>query len=196
MKKRSTNDLVAQRPNREELAALARYPISVVCDNVRSLHNVGLIFRLCDAARIERLYLCGVTGYPPIPNDVRPPWVAERAGRVIAKTAIHTVEYVPWEYHPDAAQVIGTLKQGGTQIVALEQTNRSVDYTGAHYRFPLSLVLGHEREGIASPLLDLTDIAVEIPMHGRGNSLNVAMALGICLYELLRRRRDQIPGPD
>ena len=195
MRKLTTSELVARKPSLEEFQMVSRNPIYVVCDNVRSLQNVGLIFRLCDAARIERLYLCGITGYPPVPNDTRPPWVAERAGRVIAKTAIHTVQYVPWEYHPDAAEVVGKLKQSGAQIVALEQTNRSIDYTCAHYRFPLCLVLGHEREGVASSILDLTDLTVEIPVYGLGNSLNVAMAFGICVYEMLRCCPDRVPCP-
>lgn len=97
MEKLTTAELVARKPSLEEFARWPRYPIYVVCDNIRSLMNVGLIFRLCDAARIEKLYLCGITGYPPVPRDTRPPWVSERAGRVIAKTAIHTVQYVPWE---------------------------------------------------------------------------------------------------
>lgn len=186
MQKLTTAELVAQKPSPEEYARLPRHPISVVCDNVRSLMNVGLIFRLCDAARIDKLYLCGITGYPPSPGDTRPPWVSERAGRVIAKTAIQTVQYVPWEYRPNALDVIRELKDRGTQIVALEQTRQSVSYLCARYRFPLCLVLGHERQGVENQVLELADLAVDIPMYGMGNSLNVAMAFGICVYELLR----------
>jgi tRNA G18 (ribose-2'-O)-methylase SpoU len=158
----------------------------VVCDNVRSLANVGAIFRLCDAGRIERLYLCGITGHPPYPGDRRPPWVAERAGRVLAKTALRTIDAVPWEYRPSAGNVARELKARGAQVVALEPTPRSVDYRAAPYRFPLGVVLGHEREGVADPVLDLVDLAVAIPMYGEGTSLNVAMAFGIWVYEVLR----------
>jgi tRNA G18 (ribose-2'-O)-methylase SpoU len=186
MEKLTTAELVAKKPSPEEFARLRRHPIFVVCDNIRSLMNVGLIFRLSDAALIQKLYLCGITGYPPVPGDTRPPWTAERAGRVIAKTAIHTVQYVPWEYRPDPVEVIRELKSSGTQIVVLEQTRRSVDYTCAHYRFPLCLVLGHERQGVEDEVLALADVVVEIPMYGMGNSLNVAMAFGICVYELIR----------
>jgi tRNA G18 (ribose-2'-O)-methylase SpoU len=184
--KLTTAELVARKPSPEEFAQWRRHPIHVVCDNIRSLMNVGLIFRLCDAALVERLYLCGITGYPPLPNDPRPPWVAERAERVIAKTAIRTVEYVPWEYRPSAAEVVRELKARGVQIVTLEQTYQSLDYTRAPYRFPLCLILGHEREGVEDEVLDLADFAVEIPMYGMGNSLNVAMAFGICVYEMIR----------
>jgi tRNA G18 (ribose-2'-O)-methylase SpoU len=164
-----------------------RHPIYVVCDDVRSLLNVGAIFRIADAARIERLYLCGITGFPPVENDPRPPWVAERAGRVIAKTALQTVSAIPWEHQPSAAAVVESLKQQGVQVVALERTRRSVPYTRIDYRFPVGLVLGHERGGVASPVLDLADAVAEIPMWGEGESLNVATAFGICVYEILRR---------
>jgi 23S rRNA (guanosine2251-2'-O)-methyltransferase len=159
----------------------------VACDNVRSLANVGAIFRLCDAARVERLYLCGITGHPSYPGDRRPPWVVERAGRVLAKTAIRTIDHVPWEYRPSAVDLVRELKDQGIQIVALEQTPRSVDYCAAPYHYPLCVVLGHEREGVADPVLDLIDLAVAIPMYGAGTSLNVAMAFGIWVYEVLRR---------
>lgn len=185
MRKLTTAELVAAKPSPEEFARWPRHPIYVVCDNIRSLLNVGLIFRLCDAARVARLYLCGITGYPPLPDDPRPPWVAERAGRVIAKTAIQTVQFVPWEYQPSALTVVRHLKAQGVQIVALEQTDESLPFTEAPYRFPLCLILGHEREGVEDAVLAEVDFAIEIPMYGMGNSLNVAMAFGIAVYEIL-----------
>ncbi len=163
------------------------HPLSVVCDNVRSLANVGMIFRVCDAVRVERLYLCGITGYPLVEGDPRPPWVAARAGREIAKTAIHTVGDVPWVYRQNAIGVVRELKERGTQIIALEQTIESVDYAQAGYHFPVCVVIGHERTGVEDPILELADLAVEIPMFGPGHSLNVAMAFGICAYEIVRR---------
>ena len=186
MRKLTTAELVAAKPPLEVFRSWPRFPIYVVCDNIRSLDNVGLIFRLSDAARIAQLYLCGITGYPPLAHDdPRPPHVAERAGRVIARTAIHTVKYVPWVYREDAVAVVRELKAQGAQIVGLEQTGVRLDYTLAPYRFPLCLILGHEREGISDAALALADLVVEIPMYGIGNSLNVAMAYGIAAYELL-----------
>jgi tRNA G18 (ribose-2'-O)-methylase SpoU len=187
VRKLTTAELVAARPTPEALARLPRHPIVAVLDDIRSLENVGLIFRLCDAALVEKLYLCGITGYPPLPmGDPRPPWVAERAGRVINKTAIHTVQYVPWEYRPSALEVVRELKQRGVQIVSLEQTTASAVYTEVSYRFPVCLVLGHEREGVDEAILAESDLIVEIPMYGIGNSLNVATAFAIVVYELLR----------
>lgn len=165
-----------------------RFPLYVVVDNVRSLFNVGAIFRLCDAVRVARLYLCGITGHPSYPGDRRPPWVARRADREIAKVALRTAESVPWEYRASAPEVVAELRASGVQIVALEQTARSTAYTNARYRFPLALVLGHERAGVDLAVLDQIDLAVEIPMYGQGTSLNVGMAFGICAYEIVRQR--------
>ena len=136
---------------------------------------------------VKKLFLCGITGYPPLTDgDPRPPHIRERAGRVIAKTAIQTVPFVPWEYREDAKEVVIELRERGIQIVALEQTDESLDYTKAPYRFPICLILGHEREGVEESLFPLLDFAVAIPMYGMGNSLNVAMAFGIAVYELVR----------
>ena len=164
-----------------------------MCVDVRSLANVGQIFRVCDALRVERLYLCGVTGYPPVANDPRQPWVAERAGRVIDRTAIQTVHAVSWEHRQSATEVLRELKERGVWIAALEPTSESVDYTQVDYRFPVGLVVGHERSGIPRPVLALADITVGIPMYGLGSSLNVALALGICGYEIIRKRSRQAP---
>ena len=195
LRKLSTRELVAQKPVAAEFARLPRNPIYVVCDNIRSLANVGLIFRLADATRVEKLFLCGITGYPAMPGDPRPPWVAERADRVIAKTAIHTVAHVPWEYRPNALETVRELKSRGVRIVVLEQTTESVDYATVEYEFPLCLVLGHERAGVEDELLALADHIVEIPMYGMGNSLNVAMAFGIVVYEILHCCLNKRPTP-
>jgi tRNA G18 (ribose-2'-O)-methylase SpoU len=166
----------------------------VVLDNVRSLMNVGLVFRLCDAVRAERLYLTGFTGYPPLErDDPRPPHIVEHALKQIGRTAIWTVDYQPWEYREDARGVIRELRQKGVQIAALEQTTKSIPYTHAEFRPPVCLVLGHERAGVESALLDLADLVVEVPMHGMGNSLNVAMTFGIVGYEIVRRFEEVLP---
>ena len=148
---------------------------------------------MCDAIRVERLYLCGITGYPPVQDDPRPPWVADRAGRAIAKTAIQTVQAVSWEYRPSAAAVIRELKVRGVRIAALEPTPDSIDYTRVDYNYPVCLVVGHERGGISDQVRELADVTLGIPMYGLGNSLNVALALGICAYEIIRNRLRQPP---
>lgn len=188
MNKKSTKQLVAERPSPKILARMPRHPIYVVLDNVRSLENVGLIFRLCDALRVEKLFLTGITGYPPMGDaDPRPSNIQEHALNQITKTGIKLVPYVPWEYRENILEVLDELKSGGAQIVSLEQTDESKNYRDADYRFPVVVILGHEREGIADPVLDKSDQLVEIPMHGIGNSLNVATALAVIGYELVGR---------
>lgn len=187
MKKLATVELVSKKPSLEEFKKQPRFPISVILNNVRSLNNVGLVFRACDACRAEKLCLTGFTGYPPVENDGRDPKIVAHAQKEIEKTAIYTTSYQPWEYHEDGLSLVKDLKSKGVQIVAVEQTDRSQNYLQADYKFPLALIFGHEREGIGDPLLSETDLIVEIPMFGLGNSLNVAMSVTVMLYELVRR---------
>lgn len=186
---RTTAELVARKPDSETFAALPRAPISVVLDDVRSLANVGLIFRICDALRVEKLYLCGITGHPADPvNDPRPRHVQERAEREIAKTAVMAIPYVPWEYRPDAIDVVHQLQASGHQIVAVEQASGSLPYTTTGvYRAPVCLIFGHERAGIGPAALHLADICVELPVYGMANSLNVAMTCALVGFEILRQ---------
>jgi tRNA G18 (ribose-2'-O)-methylase SpoU len=187
----TTAELVGRKPDDEAFGRLPRAPISVVLDDVRSLANVGLIFRICDALRVERLYLCGITGHPvdPTPGrDTRPRHVQERAEREIAKTAVMALPYVPWEYQPSAIDVVQGLRQTGYQIVAIEQAHAARPYTlEGIYRPPVCLILGHERAGIAPGALDAADVCVELPVYGMANSLNVAMACALVGYEIMRQ---------
>ena len=162
----------------------------MVLDDVRSLANVGLIFRICDALRVERLYLCGITGHPgdPSGDDQRPRHVQDRAEREINKTAVMAIPFVPWEYRPSALEVVEQLHGAGNQIVAVEQVHGSVPYTRPGiYQPPLALILGHERAGVAPSALKAADVCVEVPVFGMANSLNVAMACTLVGYEILRQ---------
>jgi tRNA G18 (ribose-2'-O)-methylase SpoU len=187
----TTAELVARKPAADAFARLPRAPITVVLDDVRSLANVGLIFRVCDALRVERLMLCGITGHPadPVPGrDPRPRHVQDRAEREINKTAVMAIPFVPWEYHPSAADVLARLRADGYQVVAVEQAHTSVPFTQAGvYRPPLALILGHERAGVAAAALQTADVCVEVPVYGMANSLNVAMACTLVGYEILRQ---------
>lgn len=187
VRKRTTEELTAERPAPEEFRRLPRHPMYVVLNDVRSLLNVGVVFRWCDAARVERLYLCGITGYPPVPGDKRRYKELDRSAREIGKTAIKTVDHVPWEKRGSALEVVGELRARGVQIAALELTDDSINYPEAPLKFPVCLVLGHERAGVPDELLEASDLRVEVPLYGMGSSLNVTMSLGIVLYELLKR---------
>jgi 23S rRNA (guanosine2251-2'-O)-methyltransferase len=184
----TTDELVARKPANVDFRQLPRAPLSVVLDDVRSLANVGLIFRLCDALRVERLYLCGITGRPPGPDDPRPRHVQDRAGREIGKTAVMAVPYVPWEYQASASEVVSKRRSDGYQIVAVEQAHNSVPHcTPGIYRAPLCLIFGHERAGVPPGALTAADVCVEVPVYGMANSLNVAMSLAIVGFEIFRQ---------
>lgn len=188
---RTTAELVAAKPAPDTFARLPRAPISVVLDDIRSLANIGLVFRLCDAVRVEKLYLCGISGHPAFPTpetDPRGRHVQERALREINKTAVMAIPFVPWEYQSSAAEVIERLRSERYQIVAIEQAHGSVPYTSPGlYQPPLCLVLGHERAGLTPATLSAADVCVEIPVFGMANSLNVAMALALVAYEVHRQ---------
>ncbi|NUO83177.1 RNA methyltransferase [candidate division KSB1 bacterium] len=145
-----------------------------VLDNIRSLHNVGSIFRTADGAGVEKLYLCGMTGTPP------------RAE--IRKAALGAEETVAWEYFATTREALQHLRAEGYQLLALERAERSADFREARYEFPLALIVGHEFEGIAPETLAECDLIVSLPMHGRKQSLNVAVAFGVAAYEIARLR--------
>ncbi len=144
-----------------------------VLDNIRSLHNVGSIFRTADGAGVGKLYLCGMTGTPP------------RAE--IRKAALGAEETMPWEYFASTGMALQSLREQGYHLVALENASTSQDYRAALLPFPLALVIGHEFEGIALEVLTQCELALSLPMHGHKTSLNVAVAFGIAAYEISRQ---------
>ena len=169
MRKLSHKEILALREKNRELE---RSPISICLNNVRSLYNVGAIFRIADGIRAGKVYLCGITGKPP--------------DRFITKTALGAEESVPWEYHKDVCDLLQKLKASGHQIIAMEHVEQSIDYADVKINFPLCLIVGNEVNGVDSDVLSLSDLAVEIPMLGEKNSLNVAVAAGIVAYRFLR----------
>ena len=146
--------------------------IIVVLDNIRSLHNVGAIFRTCDGAGVKKIYLCGMTGVPP--------------RREITKTAIGAEETIDWKYRKSSVRLVRHLKKQGYKIVALEKTAKSKNFHETKYGSPLCLVVGHEINGIKEKILQDADLTVHIPMRGLKESLNVATAFGIAIYEITR----------
>ena len=152
---------------------MSQFPFVAVLDNIRSLHNVGAIFRTADAAGVGKLYLCGMTGAPPR-HEIR-------------KAALGAEETVPWEYFKQTHEALDKLKREGYFIIALESTPASVDYRCAAYRFPLALVVGHEYNGIAPEILAQCDATISLPMRGVKVSLNVAVAFGVAAYEIANR---------
>ncbi|MDA1193552.1 MAG: phosphoribosyltransferase family protein [Planctomycetota bacterium] len=174
----STEDLVASRPPADARAS-SRLPVIVALDNIRSAMNVGLVFRVCDCVNVEALWLGGITAWPG---------VSEHATNRIGKTAVGgSLESVPWRHVPDLVPEVARLKAEGWRVVALEQGSGSQPWRAVDYGARTVLILGHEREGVQDPLLELADAVAELPVRGITNSLNVATCASAVLYELLDR---------
>ena len=158
------------RKDVETFKSAKKIPVCVVLDSVRSMNNVGSVFRTCDAFLVEKIYLCGITGQPP--------------HREIQKTALGATETVDWEYGSDIKSVLQSLKAGGYLICGIEQTDESI----ALSRFSIqkderyALIFGNEVEGISDEIMPALDAAIEIPQLGVKHSLNVSVAAGIVLY--------------
>jgi len=151
---------------------MPKQQIHLVLNNIRSRENVGSIFRTADAAGVSKLYLCGITPIPPHEK--------------ISKTALGAETYVPWEYCKQTRRLLGKLKKERIHIVALEKTQKSEDIFKFKPKFPLALVLGNEVKGLSPQILKYCDKKISIPMYGKKKSLNVAVAAGVALYQLIK----------
>ena len=150
---------------------------AVILDNIRSVHNVGSIFRTSDAAGINEIFLCG---YTPQPVDR-----FNRPRKDLAKVALGAEKTIPWKYFEDVKECINELKKGGYTILAIEQAPNSVDYKNVKLPEKVAFIFGNESLGIEKEILDLCDIIVEIPMLGEKESLNVSVSAGIALFRML-----------
>jgi tRNA G18 (ribose-2'-O)-methylase SpoU len=146
--------------------------IFAILHNIRSCYNVGAIFRTCDAVAIEKIYL---TGYTPTPK---------RNPEKIRKTALGAEETVKWEYEKDVGKLIKKLKKEGIKIVALETEKSAIPYFKFKPKFPLAILVGNEIRGIDKRTLKKVDVVLKIPMFGKKESLNVAIAFSIFAYFL------------
>lgn len=173
MKKLSHSEILKLKPTPEEVKSKRRNPIYVLLNDVRSLHNVGAIFRSCDGVLAEKLFLCGITGAPP--------------RKEIAKTALGAEELVPWEYSASASEAVDQLKASGVEIVAVELAHGAEIYSEAAYDRPVCFVFGNEAKGIGEEVMSKVDRCVFLPMLGRANSLNVSTCCGVVLYDALRK---------
>ena len=146
-------------------------PIVVLLDNVRSLHNVGSVFRTCDAMAVEKLYLGGITAKPP--------------HREIQKTAIGATESVKWEHVENAESVLLKYKNLDYKIIAVEQTLNSTDLIDYSWKNEKTvIVFGNEVDGVQQNIIDIADLSIEIPQWGTKHSLNISVSAGIVLWDL------------
>jgi tRNA G18 (ribose-2'-O)-methylase SpoU len=159
----------------DSFKAAEKLPLVVVLDNVRSLHNVGSVFRTADAFRLEAIYLCGITACPPSPE--------------IHKTALGAEDSVAWHYEADTHVVVEQLKREGYTVFAVEQVEGSVKLPqltlDPNERY--AVVLGNEVKGVQQSVVDAAHYALEIPQYGTKHSLNVSVTAGIVMWEFLKR---------
>lgn len=173
MRKLTHEEIARKRFSIEQLKNENRFPIYGLLDNIRSLYNVGSIFRTADGARLTKLFLCGFTPHPP--------------RKEIEKTALGATTTVPWEYHEDPLPVIKNLKSLGVRICALEHTDKSLPYYSLKKgNFPLCIIVGNEITGVSKDILTHSDTAIDIPMFGMKQSLNAATAFGIVIFDCVR----------
>jgi len=173
LKKLTHANILQERLTPEESLNADRHPISLILHNVRSLYNVGSIFRTADSAKAKELILCGFTPHPP--------------RKEIEKTALGAVDSVPWRYFVNIKDAISNVKETSTKVIAVELTDKRRPYDSLQVLdYPLALILGNEISGIDDDILALCDDAIEIPMYGVKHSLNVSVATGIALFEAIR----------
>jgi len=171
MKKLTHEEISKNRSTLDKLHKVKKLPVYVVVDSIRSNYNVGSIFRTSDGVMIEKLFLCGYTPHPP--------------KKEILKTALGATESVSWEYFKNPKEVIKKMKSEGVKVCALELTSKSYPYYDLKSDvFPLCVLIGNEITGVSKELLDLCDFAIEIPQYGIKQSLNVAVAYGVTIFEL------------
>lgn len=172
MRKLSMDEL--GRKSVEEFKQASKTPVIAVLDNIRSMHNVGSVFRTADAFLIEAIFLCGYTPQPP--------------HRDINKTALGATESVDWIYFATTTEAVFALKAKGYKIFAVEQTQGSISLekfsTNADDK--IAVVFGNEVEGVQDDVLKLVDGSIEIPQLGMKHSLNISVAAGIVLWEIVR----------
>jgi 23S rRNA (guanosine2251-2'-O)-methyltransferase len=164
------------RKSVEEFKQAAKTPIIAVLDNIRSMHNVGSVFRTADAFLVEAIILCGYTPQPP--------------HRDINKTALGATETVDWIFYPSTIEAVEALKNKGYKVYAVEQTEGSISLEKfrANAGEKMAVVFGNEVEGVNNEVLKLVDGSIEIPQSGMKHSLNISVAAGIVLWELVRTR--------
>ena len=162
----------------EEFRESEKLPLTVALDNVRSLNNIGSVFRTSDAFRVEHIALCGITATPP--------------HREIHKTALGAEDSVSWSYYEDARECLHELKARGYKIYAVEQVDDSIKLGISKFEIQnskLAIVLGNEIEGVQESLLPLCDGCLEIPQYGTKHSLNVSCAAAIAIWEISKQLR-------
>ncbi|GLU42645.1 RNA methyltransferase [Allomuricauda sp. NBRC 101325] len=161
-----------ERLDVEEFKQAEKNPIIIILDNIRSLNNIGSVFRTADAFLVEKIYLCGITATPPH-KDIR-------------KTALGATESVDWEYKKNTMELVEELKQKGVQIVSVEQAENAVMLNNfkPEPTKTIALIFGNEVKGVAQEVVSASDVVLEIPQFGTKHSLNISVSAGVVVWDL------------
>ena len=173
MKKLKNSEL--SRLSIDEFKNSSKTPVIVILDNIRSAHNVGSVFRTCDAFLIDKIILCGITAIPP--------------NKEIRKTALGSSESVDWRYYKNTEEIIMRLKKKDYQIIAVEQANKSIKLESfrPENEKKYAIIFGNEIKGINQKILDNSDSVIEIPQFGTKHSLNVSVSAGIVIWDVFSK---------
>lgn len=175
MRKLENSEL--ERKSVEDFKSSQKTPIIIILDDIRSLHNIGSVFRTSDAFLIEKIYLCGITAVPP--------------NKEIHKTALGATETVTWEYQKDVLEVIETLKKEKTLVYAIEQVENAVflnDFEVTQNE-KYALIFGNEVYGVSQEAIKICDGTIEIPQLGTKHSLNISVSAGIVVWDLFQKMK-------
>lgn len=180
MLKLGAKELRKALPKKSDLIKIKRNPIYLILDEVIDTYNIGSLFRLGDAIACKKICLCGEMEYPPSSR--------------IHKAAVGTEEWVPWTKYNSAPDAVKELKSEGVQIIAVEQSPKSINYSllPSALKFPCAIVVGNETEGVSKEVLKEADIIVELPMFGVNKSFNVWGSAAIVAYKLLESLNPKI----
>jgi tRNA G18 (ribose-2'-O)-methylase SpoU len=161
----------------DEFKSTEKTPIIIVLDNIRSLNNIGSVFRTADAFLIEAVYLCGITATPP--------------HREIQKTALGATETVNWKYFESTTEAITELKNNNYKIAAIEQTENStmLNDFNINKNEKLAVIFGNEVKGVEQTAIDLSEVVIEIPQYGTKHSLNISVSCGVIIWDLFQKVR-------
>jgi tRNA G18 (ribose-2'-O)-methylase SpoU len=171
------------RISSNEYSSAEKMPVTIVLDNIRSQHNIGAAFRSADAFAAERIILCGICATPPSAE--------------IHKSALGAENTIPWEYFEESTDAVNSLKEGGYEIISVEQTQNSTLLNNIKPVIDkkYALVFGNEVKGVKQEVVDVSDLVLEIPQHGTKHSINVSVSIGVVLWEFSKhigRNRDDV----
>ncbi len=172
MKHRKIRNSELDRISIEDFKQAPKTPLIIVLDNVRSLNNIGSVFRTADAFLVEKIYLCGITATPP--------------HRDIQKTALGATDSVTWEYAENTLDVVQQLKDEGVQVASVEQTEDAVvlQQVQPNASKKMAVIFGHEIKGVSQDVVSASDMVIEIPQHGTKHSLNISVSAGVVIWDL------------